>query len=155
MIVQNYKIYINFKNYIDKYKNYDYHTTTTCTCRVNNTTAASKLSSGAARRAAHSIAMGFPHFYTPSNPTTRSKRLPCQPRLGKTEKGAKHLLKLKEIRLRVGLTQVQLAEIVGVSQANVSAWELGQSDPSTDTVRKIAAALHCTTDELLGVEQGA
>ena len=65
------------------------------------------------------------------------------------------MLKLKEIRLRVGLTQVQLAEIVGVSQANVSAWELGQSDPSTDTVRKIAAALHCTTDELLGVEKGA
>lgn len=65
------------------------------------------------------------------------------------------MLKLKEIRLRVGLTQVQLAEIVGVSQANVSAWELGQSDPSTDTVRKIAAALHCTTDELLGVEQEA
>ena len=63
-------------------------------------------------------------------------------------------MKLKEIRLREGLTQVQLAELVGTSQANVSAWELGQSDPSTTAVRLLALALHCTTDELLGVEKG-
>lgn len=65
------------------------------------------------------------------------------------------MLKLKEIRLRVGFTQVQLAELVGTSQANVSAWELGQSDPSTTAVRLLATVLHCTTDELLGVEKGA
>lgn len=65
------------------------------------------------------------------------------------------MLKLKEIRLRVGLTQVQLAVMIGFPQTTISQWELGLSDPSTDTVRKIAAVLHCTTDELLGVEQGA
>ena len=62
------------------------------------------------------------------------------------------MLKLKEIRLRAGLTQVQLAERLGVPQTTLSKWECG-SRPNCDMIRRIAAELHCTTDELLGVER--
>ena len=71
---------------------------------------------------------------------------------GKEKKGEIHLLKLKEIRLRAGLTQVQLAERLGVPQTTLSKWECGSS-PNCDMIRRIAAELRCTTDELLGVEK--
>lgn len=60
-------------------------------------------------------------------------------------------MKLKEIRLRKGLTQAQVAEMIGVHVMNISRWENGERDPSTDIVRKLAFVLECTTDELLGV----
>lgn len=63
-------------------------------------------------------------------------------------------MKLKEIRLREGLTQVQLAARLGVPQTTLSQWENG-SNPTCEMIRRLAAELHCTTDELLGVEQEA
>ena len=76
---------------------------------------------------------------------------PCPQGLRK-KKGEIHLLKLKEIRLRAGLTQVQLAERLGVPQTTLSKWECGSS-PNCDMIRRVAAELRCTTDELLGVEK--
>ena len=64
-------------------------------------------------------------------------------------------MKLKEIRLRAGLTQEQLAELMNTEQCRISCWENGKNEPSIETIRQLAAALHCTTDELLGVEKGA
>ena len=61
-------------------------------------------------------------------------------------------MKLKEIRLRAGLTQEQLAELMNTEQSYISRWETGRNEPGLDIVRQLAAVLHCTTDELLGVE---
>ena len=64
-------------------------------------------------------------------------------------------MKLKEIRLRAGLTQEQLAELMNTEQSYISRWETGRNEPSFEVLRQLAAVLHCTTDELLGVEKGA
>ena len=51
-------------------------------------------------------------------------------------------LSLREARRRRGLTQEQLAEASGVTQANISAIERGAvSDPNSSTLMKLSAAL--------------
>ena len=57
---------------------------------------------------------------------------------------------LKSIREQKGITQAQLASMIGVTQGAVSAWETGRWEPSLYTIRKISNALKCTTDELIG-----
>ena len=64
-------------------------------------------------------------------------------------------MKLKEIRLRAGLTQEQLAESCNTTQNCISRWETGKVQPSIEVLRQLASVLRCTTDELLGVEKGA
>lgn len=49
--------------------------------------------------------------------------------------------KLKAIRISKGLTQKQLAEIIGVSQNAIYNWENGKREPKFDTLRCIADAL--------------
>lgn len=61
-------------------------------------------------------------------------------------------MKLKEIRLRAGLTQEQLAERINTTQCCISRWENGKDRPNIEIVRQLASVLRCTTDELLGVE---
>ena len=58
--------------------------------------------------------------------------------------------KIKQIRERKNLTQVELAKELNMTQGIVSSWENGRYSPSIDTARKIAAALGCTMDELFG-----
>lgn len=60
---------------------------------------------------------------------------------------------LKEIRKSRGLTQKQLANLVGVSETNISRYESGDRDPPLDTLVRIAAVLNATTDSLLGIEK--
>lgn len=52
-------------------------------------------------------------------------------------------------RKNLGLSQEQLAELVGVSRQAVTKWETGQSAPSTEHLLKLAAALGTTVDILL------
>lgn len=47
--------------------------------------------------------------------------------------------RVKEIRLKHGVTQTEIAEVAGVSQRAVSQWETGKTDPSAASVSKIAA----------------
>lgn len=58
-------------------------------------------------------------------------------------------MNLKAIRKQVGLTQVQLAKKIGVSQPTIVAWEKGDSLPKVNHLLALSEALHCTTDELL------
>ena len=51
-------------------------------------------------------------------------------------------------RRRVGITQEQLADHLGVSKAAVSKWELGQSVPDVGLLPRIAAYFSLTLDEL-------
>lgn len=56
---------------------------------------------------------------------------------------------IARIRMDRGLTQGQLAEMIGTSQNMISRWEIGSRTPSGRSLIKIAAALNCTVDELL------
>ena len=48
-----------------------------------------------------------------------------------------------------GITQVVLAEKLGVSQGAVSNWENGDRKPDVFMMKRIAEILGCTVDELL------
>lgn len=56
--------------------------------------------------------------------------------------------KLKEMRRAAGITQVDLAREIGVTQAAISAYERGIRPIQDDTAKRIAAVLHCTPDEI-------
>jgi predicted transcriptional regulator len=47
----------------------------------------------------------------------------------------------KKLRIKAGLTQRKLAELVGVSQAHIAKIELGKVDPRLSTVNKILEVL--------------
>lgn len=55
---------------------------------------------------------------------------------------------LKRKRIAAGLSQTALAEILGTVQSAVSAWESGEKMPRASQLPALAAALHCTIDEL-------
>lgn len=57
-------------------------------------------------------------------------------------------LSLKELRIRAGLTQVQLAKAVNVTQCTVSAWENGRAFPRMALWKSLENALKCTVNEL-------
>lgn len=48
---------------------------------------------------------------------------------------------LKKLRIKAGLTQKKLADLVGVSQAHISKIELGKVDPRLSTVNKVLEVL--------------
>lgn len=56
--------------------------------------------------------------------------------------------RLKEYRLRAGLTQSQLAQMVGVSKNTISSIENCQFGPSAYLAYSLCIALHCKFDEL-------
>lgn len=60
--------------------------------------------------------------------------------------------KLKQYRLERGLTQAQLAELLGVSASAVGMYEQGRREPDGRLLARMASVLRCSTDELLGVE---
>lgn len=63
--------------------------------------------------------------------------------------------RLRQLRKERKLTQKQLAELIGVKNGVISFYELGDRTPSPAVLRKLALALHVTTDYLLGIERGA
>lgn len=56
---------------------------------------------------------------------------------------------LRGIMRREGLTQMALSIRVGTTPGAVCLWCQGRSVPYATTLKRIALALHCTTDELL------
>lgn len=57
--------------------------------------------------------------------------------------------KIREIRIAKKLSQVELANILGVTKQSVSNWENENIQPSVDMLCRIADALHISTDYLL------
>ena len=57
---------------------------------------------------------------------------------------------LKKLRLNRKMTQVELAQRMGVTQSMVAKWETGDSYPRGETLTRLANLLHCTIDELFG-----
>lgn len=61
---------------------------------------------------------------------------------------------LKEARQLKGITQEQLAKMLGITQGAVAQWENGLTHPSFDMLPKVAEALGMTVDELIGKKAG-
>ena len=59
--------------------------------------------------------------------------------------------RLKELRTAKGLSQMQLAQAVGISQSAIAKWELGKTEPTASAIILLAAFFGETTDYLLGV----
>lgn len=58
-------------------------------------------------------------------------------------------VRLKELRLRRGLTQYQLARILGLKHNTmICKYETGQKRPSLQTAQRIALALGATVEEI-------
>ena len=49
-----------------------------------------------------------------------------------------------EARIEKGLTQKDIAELTGISQADISRIENGEGNPTLSTMQRIATALGCT-----------
>lgn len=58
-------------------------------------------------------------------------------------------MKLAEIRKEKGMTQVELADKVGVGKSAVCHWEKDGILPTATNLKALAKALGCTVDELL------
>jgi len=59
---------------------------------------------------------------------------------------------IKSLRKAKKLTQIQLAEAIGVSPGNVGDWETGKSLPSYTALIHLAKCLDVSADVLLGLE---
>lgn len=57
---------------------------------------------------------------------------------------------IKIYRQKKGITQMTLAEQLGVKQTTVAMWETNGSYPRAEMLPAIAAALGCTIDALYG-----
>lgn len=58
---------------------------------------------------------------------------------------------LKRLREAAGLSQVQLALRLGVSQGTIAHWEIGRRAPQARHLIKLANILGCSVDALLGL----
>lgn len=59
---------------------------------------------------------------------------------------------VKKIREEMIITQVELAEILGVSFASINRWETGKHEPTTKIKRKIIELCKANNIELGGKE---
>ena len=57
---------------------------------------------------------------------------------------------IKSNRLAAGLTQIQLAQLIGVTHAAISYWENGVNIPNVLDCIRIADVLGISLDELVG-----
>lgn len=70
----------------------------------------------------------------------------------KEEKKNLFSVRLKELRLKKGLTQTELGEKVGVKQSTFTNWENGKREPSFENLIKLADLLEVSLDSLFGRE---
>ena len=60
------------------------------------------------------------------------------------------MIRLREARIRKGISQKELSKEIQVAQNTISNWENGVGEPSLDMLIKIADFLDCSADYLLG-----
>jgi transcriptional regulator with XRE-family HTH domain len=59
------------------------------------------------------------------------------------------MTKIKELRIKSGMTQEAFGKKIGAKQSTVAMWETGGRHPRCSQLRAIADVLKCTIDELL------
>lgn len=58
--------------------------------------------------------------------------------------------RIKELRKECGMTQSELAKLVGCSQSMVVRWEKGECEPTASAIVSLSEAFDCSCDYLLG-----
>jgi len=58
--------------------------------------------------------------------------------------------KIQQLRKAAGLSQEQLADLIGISRQAVSKWETDQSTPDVDKLLLLCSTFHVSSDALLG-----
>ena len=61
--------------------------------------------------------------------------------------------RLKELRVQKGLSQMQLAKELNISQSAIAKWELGKTEPTASAIIAVAKYFNETTDYVLGVAE--
>lgn len=62
---------------------------------------------------------------------------------------------IRDHRHQTGLTQTQLAELLGVSQTTISWWESGRVEPSVARIRQLIDHLNIDPDDISRLLTGA
>lgn len=62
------------------------------------------------------------------------------------------MIKIRELRQNLGITQFELSEMLNVKQSTVAMWETGENSPRTDRLPEIAKALKCKVSDLFDSE---
>ena len=57
--------------------------------------------------------------------------------------------RLRQHRLRKGLTQLQVAEYVRANKMDVSRWERGERYPNFKYIKRLAEVLGCPVDDIV------
>jgi len=63
--------------------------------------------------------------------------------------------RIKSRRMKLSITQTQLAKAANLTPAAISQFESGSRKPSFDALSKLAKSLKVTTDYLLGMKQSS
>ena len=58
------------------------------------------------------------------------------------------MIKIRELRQKVGITQLELSERLRVGQSTVAMWENGSNMPRSDKLPELAKALECEVSDL-------
>ena len=59
--------------------------------------------------------------------------------------------KLRELRKKRGISQEDLAKVLGVTKSTISKYELGQREPDINAILKISEQFGASVEYLLGV----
>ena len=62
------------------------------------------------------------------------------------------MLKLKELRKEKGLSQIQIANAIGVKYYTIGKWERGDFEPDITNLTALANYFECSIDYLVGRE---
>lgn len=60
------------------------------------------------------------------------------------------MLRIKELREELGLSQLDFAKKINLTQQSISLYEKGEREPSLDVLKSIADFFNVSTDYLLG-----
>lgn len=60
---------------------------------------------------------------------------------------------LKEIRTKLGMTQAELAELVGVARVSIIAIENGRFIPTIETALRISQALNVSVEKIFWLQE--
>lgn len=63
--------------------------------------------------------------------------------------------RLKELRKEKNITQVQLAEALGVSKGTIAMWEIGKREPNFETLDRLSNIFDKRIDYILGYSNDA
>jgi len=63
-------------------------------------------------------------------------------------------ISIKSVRIAKGLTQLELAKMVGVDQTAIHQWEAEKTHPRFSRLQNIAKALECEVKDLIEGDAG-